>query len=74
MPDIFSWVMLLLGFGVGASTAFLILKNRGQQTLHAKDTQLAGLVAKETMLQQRQQELAQQATQLQSELSHKQSD
>ncbi len=74
MPDIFSWVMLLLGIGVGASTAFLILKNRGLQALHAKDTELAGLVAKETVLQQRQQELTQQATQLQGELSHKQSD
>ena len=74
MPDIFSWVMLVLGAGVGASTAFLILKNRGQDALHAKDTELAGLVAKETVLQLRQQELTQQATQLQGELSRKQSD
>lgn len=74
MPDIFSWVMLVLGAGVGASTAFLILKNRGQDALHAKDTELAGLVAKETLLQLRQQELTQQATQLQGELSRKQSD
>ena len=74
MPDIFSWVMLVLGVGVGASTAFLILKNRGQDALHAKDTELAGLVAKETLLQLRQQELTQQATQLQGELSRKQSD
>ena len=74
MPDIFSWVMLILGVGVGASTAFLILKNRGQDALHAKDTELAGLVAKETVLQLRQQELTQQATQLQGELSRKQSD
>lgn len=74
MPDIFSWVMLVLGVGVGASTAFLILKNRGQDALHAKDTELAGLVAKETVLQLRQQELTQQATQLQGELSRKQSD
>ena len=74
MPDIFSWVMLVLGAGVGASTAFLILKNRGQDALHTKDTELAGLVAKETVLQLRQQELTQQATQLQGELSRKQSD
>ena len=74
MPDIFSWVMLVLGVGVGASTAFLILKNRGQDALHAKETELAGLVAKETVLQLRQQELTQQATQLQGELSRKQSD
>jgi len=74
VPDIFSWVMLVLGVGVGASTAFLILKNRGQDALHAKDTELAGLVAKETVLQLRQQELTQQATQLQGELSRKQSD
>jgi DNA recombination protein RmuC len=74
VPDIFSWVMLVLGAGVGASTAFLILKNRGQDALHAKDTELAGLVAKETVLQLRQQELTQQATQLQGELSRKQSD
>ena len=74
MPDIFSWVMLVLGVGVGASTAFLILKNRGQDAMHAKDTELAGLVAKETVLQLRQQELTQQATQLQGELSRKQSD
>jgi DNA recombination protein RmuC len=66
--------MLVLGAGVGASTAFLILKNRGQDALHAKDTELAGLVAKETVLQLRQQELTQQATQLQGELSRKQSD
>jgi DNA recombination protein RmuC len=66
--------MLVLGVGVGASTAFLILKNRGQDALHAKDTELAGLVAKETLLQLRQQELTQQATQLQGELSRKQSD
>jgi DNA recombination protein RmuC len=66
--------MLVLGVGVGASTAFLILKNRGQDALHAKDTELAGLVAKETVLQLRQQELTQQATQLQGELSRKQSD
>jgi DNA recombination protein RmuC len=52
----------------------LILKNRGQDALHAKDTELAGLVAKETVLQLRQQELTQQATQLQGELSRKQSD
>ncbi len=74
MPDIFSWMMLVLGAGVGASTAFLILKNRGQDALHAKDTELAGLVAKETVLQLRQQELTQQATLLQGELSRKQSD
>ena len=74
MPDIFSWVMLVLGIGVGASAAFLVLKNRGQEALHAKDTELAGLVAKETVLQLRQQELTQQATQLQGELSQKQSD
>jgi DNA recombination protein RmuC len=66
--------MLVLGVGVGANTAFLILKNRGQDALHAKDTELAGLVAKETVLQLRQQELTQQATQLQGELSRKQSD
>ena len=74
MPDIFSWVMLVLGIGVGASTAFLVLKNRRQEALHAKDTELAGLVAKETVLQLRLQELTQQATQLQGELSEKQSD
>lgn len=54
--------------------AFLILKNRGQEALHAKDTELAGLTAKEAVLQLRQQELTLQATQLQGELSQKQSD
>ena len=74
MPDINLAVMLVLGMGVGASTAFLVLKNRGQEALHAKDTELAGLVAKETVLQLRQQELTQQVTALQQALSDKQSD
>ena len=74
MPDIILAVMLVLGMGVGATTAFLVLKNRGQEALHAKDTELAGLVAKETVLQLRQQELTQQVTALQQALSDKQSD
>ena len=47
MPEIFSWIMLGLGVAAGAGAAFLILKNRGQKALHAKDTELAGLVAKD---------------------------
>lgn len=74
MPEIFSWIMLGLGVAAGAGAAFLILKNRGQEALHAKDTELAGLVAKETVLQLRQQELTEQANKLQAELSQKQSD
>jgi DNA recombination protein RmuC len=66
--------MLVLGISAGAGMAFLILKNRGQEALHAKDTELAGLTAKEAVLQLRQQELTLQATQLQGELSQKQSD
>lgn len=66
--------MLGLGVAAGAGAAFLILKNRGQEALHAKDTELAGLVAKETVLQLRQQELTEQANKLQAELSQKQSD
>lgn len=74
MPEIFSWIMLGLGVAAGAGAAFLILNNRGQEALHAKDTELAGLVAKETVLQLRQQELTEQANKLQAELSQKQSD
>lgn len=74
MPEIFSWIMLGLGVAAGAGAAFSILKNRGQEALHAKDTELAGLVAKETVLQLRQQELTEQANKLQAELSQKQSD
>lgn len=74
MPEIFSWITLGLGVAAGAGAAFLILKNRGQEALHAKDTELAGLVAKETVLQLRQQELTEQANKLQAELSQKQSD
>ena len=74
MPEIFSWIMLGLGVAAGAGAAFLILKNRGQEALHAKDTELAGLVAKEAVLQLRQQELTEQANKLQAELSQKQSD
>ena len=74
MPDIFAWVMLALGIGVGAGTAAAVLKTRGQDALHAKDTELAGLAAKESVLQLRQQELIQQVGQLQGELSQKQSD
>ena len=66
--------MLGLGVAAGAGAAFSILKNRGQEALHAKDTELAGLVAKETVLQLRQQELTEQANKLQAELSQKQSD
>ncbi|MDP6186648.1 MAG: hypothetical protein QF863_05420, partial [Pseudomonadales bacterium] len=66
MPEIFSWIMLGLGVAAGAGAAFLILKNRGQEALHAKDTELAGLVAKETVLQLRQQELTEQANKLQA--------
>ena len=66
--------MLGLGVAAGAGAAFLILNNRGQEALHAKDTELAGLVAKETVLQLRQQELTEQANKLQAELSQKQSD
>ena len=47
MPDIFAWVMLALGIGVGVGAAFAVLKTRGQDALHAKDNELAGLVAKE---------------------------
>jgi DNA recombination protein RmuC len=74
VPEIFSWIMLGLGVAAGAGAAFLILKNRGQEALHAKDTELAGLVAKEAVLQLRQQELTEQANKLQAELSQKQSD
>ena len=74
MPEIFSWIMLGLGVAAGAGAAFLILNNRGQEALNAKDTELAGLVAKETLLQLRQQELTEQANKLQAELSQKQSD
>ena len=74
MPEIFSWIMLGLGVAAGAGAAFLILNNRGQEALHAKDTELAGLVAKEAVLQLRQQELTEQANKLQAELSQKQSD
>ena len=74
MPDIFAWVMLALGIGVGVGAAFAVLKTRGQEALHAKDNELAGLVAKEAVLQLRQQELIQQVSQLQGELSQKQSD
>ena len=73
MPDIFAWVMLALGIGVGVGAAFAVLKTRGQEALHAKDNELAGLVAKEAVLQLRQQELTQQVSQLQGELSQKQS-
>ena len=73
MPDIFAWVMLALGIGVGVGAAFAVLKTRGQDALHAKDNELAGLVAKEAVLQLRQQELIQQVGQLQGELSQKQS-
>jgi DNA recombination protein RmuC len=51
--------------------AFVALKNRSEQKLHSKETEIAALKAKAAVLAERQQELVAQNAQLQTDLSIK---
>lgn len=72
MPDFFALLWVVCGILLGAGLALLALKNRVQQTLHSKQNELTAVLAKESMLAQRQEELSQQNNRLQTDLSTKQ--
>lgn len=78
VPDISAIVMLTLlaivGAGLGAGIISLLLKNRAQSVLVAKEKELSALQALETVSTQRQQELGKQNAALQQQLIEKQSE
>lgn len=74
MPDLFAAAIFAGGLALGAGIGFLLLKNRGQQRLHEKETEIAGLIAKGSVMHDRQQELNAQNGSLQLDLSARQSE
>ncbi len=78
MPDISAIVMLTFcaaaGAVLGACVVYLLLKNRAQSALADTEKELAALRAVETVAAQRQQELAEQNTVLQAQLTEKQTE
>ena len=71
MPDSITIIVSAISAALGAGLAFVALKNRSEQKLHSKETEIAALKAKEAVLAERQQELVAQNTQLQTDLSIK---
>ena len=74
MPDSITIIVSAISAALGAGLAFVALKNRSEQKLHSKETEIAALKAKEAVLAERQQELVAQNTQLQTDLSIKNSE
>jgi DNA recombination protein RmuC len=78
VPDIQAIVMLTLlaavGAVLGAGTMSLLLKNRAQSVLVAKEKELSALQAVEAVSTQRQQELTEQNTALQQQLTETQTE
>ena len=74
MPDSITIIVSAISAALGAGLAFVALKNRSEQKLHSKETEIAAHKAKEAGLAERQQELVAQNTQLQTDLSIKNSE
>jgi hypothetical protein len=78
VPDISAIVMLTLvafvGAALGAGIMSLLLKNRAQSVLVAKEKELSALQAVETVSTQRQQELTAQNAGLQQQLTETQTE
>ena len=74
MPDSITIIVSAISAALGAGLAFVALKNRSEQKLHSKETEIAAHKAKEAVLAERQQELVAQNTQLQTDLSIKNSE
>jgi DNA recombination protein RmuC len=71
VPDSITIIVSAISTALGAGLAFVALKNRSEQKLHSKETEIAALKAKEAVLAERQQELVAQNAQLQTDLSIK---
>ena len=74
MPDSITIIVSTISAALGVGLAFVALKNRSEQKLHSKETEIAAHKAKEAVLAERQQELVAQNTQLQTDLSIKNSE
>jgi len=74
VPDSITIIVSAISAALGAGLAFVALKNRSEQKLHSKETEIAAHKAKEAVLAERQQELVAQNTQLQTDLSIKNSE
>ena len=74
MPDSITIIVSAISAALGAGLAFVALKNRSEQKLHSKETEIAAHKAKEAVLAERQQTLVAQNTQLQTDLSIKNSE
>ena len=71
MSDSFTIIVAAISAALGAGLVFMALKNRSEQRLHCKETEIAALKAKEAVLAERQQELSAQNTHLQADLAAK---
>ena len=71
MSDSFTIIVVAISAALGAGLVFVALKNRSEQRLHSKETEIAALKAKEAVLAERQQELSAQNTHLQADLAAK---
>ena len=71
MSDSFTIIVAAISAALGAGLVFMALKNRSEQRLHSKETEIAALKAKEAVLAERQQELSVQNTHLQGDLAAK---
>ena len=71
MSDSFTFIVAAISAALGAGLVFMALKNRSEQRLHSRETEIAALKAKEALLAERQQELSAQNTHLQADLAAK---
>lgn len=71
MSDSFTIIVAAISAALGAGLVFMALKNRSEQKLHSKETEIAALKAKEAVLAERQQELSSQNTHLHADLAAK---
>ena len=71
MSDSFTFIVAAISAALGAGLVFMSLKNRSEQRLHSRETEIAALKAKEALLAERQQELSAQNTHLQADLAAK---
>jgi DNA recombination protein RmuC len=71
VSDSFTIIVAAISAALGAGLVFMALKNRSEQRLHTKETEIAALKAKEAVLAERQQELSAQNTHLQADLAAK---
>ncbi|MAA49589.1 MAG: DNA recombination protein RmuC [Gammaproteobacteria bacterium] len=71
MSDSFTIIVAAISAALGAGLVFMALKNRSEQRLHSKETEIAALKAKEAVLAERQQELSAQNMHLQADLAAK---